>query len=201
MSPFLKSLPNLITGSRLFFAAGYLILLWCADAARLSEADVNKFDWAFVLFVIAGVTDIIDGPMARSLKVTSSFGRRFDPLVDKILTGGSFIMLALKGQEFTGIAWWMVAVILLREILVSTVRNVSESKGKAFAATWTGKLKMFFQSITIGTIVVCMGHYADVGTDHWAYILRQTCIWVTVIYTALSAILYGPRIKQILVKK
>ncbi len=153
MSPFLRSLPNMLTGSRLFLAAGYLTLLAMADVSQLHPAavDVSRLNWSFILFVTAGITDILDGPLARRLKVTSSFGRRFDPLMDKVLIGGGFILLSYKGQEFTHIAWWMTAVILAREVFVTVVRHMSEAQGKAFAASWPGKLKMFFQSFTIGT--------------------------------------------------
>ena len=200
MSPLLRTLPNMLTGSRLFFAAGYLLLLALADVSQLrpEAADVSRLNWAFILFVTAGVTDILDGPLARRLKVTSSFGRRFDPLMDKVLVGGGFILLAWKGKDFTYIAWWMTTVILAREAFVTIVRHWSEAQGRKFAATWAGKLKMFLQSFTIGTVIMYLAHFQQ---DTWAVIMRNICVWTTVVFTALSALIYLPRMKHLRFKK
>ena len=101
MSSFLRALPNILTGSRLFFAAFFLVLLAISDVNELRDEDVTRLNWAFILFVIAGLTDIVDGPLARRMKVTSSFGRSFDPLVDKILIGGGPI-----SQYFADLRQW-----------------------------------------------------------------------------------------------
>ena len=203
MSPFYKKLPNIITASRLFFAAGFLVLLILTDRKDLaSEITLAphkwKLDWAFVLFVIGGLTDIIDGPLARRWNVTSKFGRSFDPFVDKILSGGGFIMLAWYGSEITLIAWWMVAVILVRELFVTVIRSLSESQGKEFGATWAGKLKMFLQSFAIGTCIIYTAHCQN---ETWAIWFRNIAVWTAVIFTALSALLYLPRMKHLRFKK
>jgi CDP-diacylglycerol--glycerol-3-phosphate 3-phosphatidyltransferase len=199
MSPILRNLPNVITASRLFFASGFLLLLAMAMRATEAGAEVPygtriQLVWGFVLFVVAGLTDIIDGPLARRWKVTSSFGRRFDPLVDKLLIGGGFILLAVYDSQVSGIAWWMVAVILAREAFVTFLRHVSEQQGKAFAATWAGKLKMFLQSFAIGTVIIYMGYHQG---KTWAIIFRDIAIWVAVIFTVFSASIYIPRMKHI----
>ena len=199
MSPILRNLPNIITASRLFFASGFLLLLTLA--MQVTEADPNvpqgtrmELLWGFVLFVVAGLTDIIDGPLARRWKVTSSFGRRFDPLVDKVLIGGGFILLAIYDKEVSGIAGWMVAIILAREAFVTYLRHVSEQQGKAFAATWAGKLKMFLQSFAIGTVIIYMAYHQG---KTWAVYFRNIVIWVAVMFTVFSALIYIPRMKQI----
>ena len=197
-SPILRVLPNILTGSRLFFAAGCLILLAWVDPEILKDTppadQVSKLDWAFILFVIAGVTDILDGPLARALNVTSKFGRTFDPFVDKVLTGGAFILLALLGRPLSGVAWWMVAVILAREFLVTVVRHLSESQGAAFGATWAGKLKMFLQSFAIGTAIMYMAHFQNIP---WARGLRDISVLAAVIVTAISALIYLPRLRHL----
>ncbi len=202
MHSFVRSLPNILTASRIFFAAIFLVLLGMTDRQALTNPDmigpeVWKLHWAFAVFVIAGITDILDGPLARKLKVTSQFGRTFDPFVDKILIGGGFIMLAIyEGirTNLTGVAWWMVALILAREVFVTVVRSMSESQGKEFAATWAGKLKMFLQSFTIGTIII---YVADCQGATWAIILRNSMIWITVAFTVFSALIYTQRIQKL----
>ena len=204
MSPILRNLPNIITASRLFFASGFLLLI--AVAMKKTEAvDPNvphgtqmQLVWGFVLFVVAGLTDVIDGPLARRWEVTSSFGRRFDPFVDKVLIGGGFILLAIYDSRVSGIAWWMVAIILAREAFVTYLRHVSERQGKAFAATWAGKLKMFLQSFAIGTVIIYMAYHQG---KPWAEYFRDIVIWIAVVFTAFSALIYIPRMKQIRFKK
>ena len=197
MAKIAQSLPNILTASRLGFAAGFLILLGLADHdAPLQRADVLKLDWAFVLFCIVGVTDILDGPLARRLAVTSKFGRTFDPFVDKLLIGGGFILLATLGRQLTGVAWWMVAIVLARELWVTIIRSLSESQGKQFAATWAGKLKMFLQSFAIGTIIIYIAHFQGGLHNTWAKPFRDITVWVAVLFTAVSALIYLPRMMK-----
>jgi len=193
-SPFIKILPNLVTGSRLFFALAFLILLYLANPHDLQKSDVSRLTWSFIMFVIAGITDILDGPLARHWEVTSAFGRSFDPFVDKILILGGFAMMAFKGQTLTGIAWWMVAVILGREAFVTVMRSLIEAQGKEFGATWAGKLKMFLQSFAIGVILIFLAYHQN---KTWARVFRDVSIWLTVIFTALSALIYLPRMRQL----
>ena len=189
----LRYVPNILTGSRLFFAVGYLLLLWFVDHRSPSETDVARLNWSFILFVIAGLTDVVDGWLARRLNVTSKFGRSFDPLADKLAIIGGFVLLAYIGSDCTAVAWWMVVVIIVRELLVTVARNISESRGRAFGANWAGKLKMFLQSFAIGTVIIYLGHFQVQG-DRWAVWLRDVMVWVAVLFTGLTGVLYAVRI-------
>ncbi len=194
MSPIVKQIPNILTASRIFFAGGFLALFWMADHKTvMTEPDSTKLCWSFILFVIAGVTDVIDGPLARRWNVTSAFGRMFDPFVDKILIGGGFISIAMVDSNITGVHWWMVGVILGREVLVTYIRTCSEAQGKEFGANWAGKVKMFMQCITVGTIVMYIAYHQG---KTWALWLRNISIWTTVIFTAFTAVNYLRRLKK-----
>jgi len=120
-------------------------------------------DIAFILFVIAGLTDIADGIAARRLNVTSKFGRIVDPLADKVLVCGAFICFAIIGEPklfdfspvVTAVIQWSVAgVIIFREVYVTVLRHIAEARGVNFAATFSGIIKMFLQSFAIGTVMV-----------------------------------------------
>ena len=189
---FLRHLPNILTVSRLFFTAGFLYLVAFTD--HQGPACAARLNWAFVLFLIAGLTDIVDGYLARRLNVTGQFGRTFDPLVDKVLVIGGFTVFALIGPQLTAVHWWMLAVIVAREAFVTFVRHLSENQGQAFGATWAGKLKMFLQSFAIGTITMYIAHFQDTA---WALHLRNLSVYLAVIFTAFSAIIYLPRIKHL----
>ena len=133
-------------------------------------------DVAFILFVIAGLTDIADGIAARRLNVTSKFGRMVDPLADKILVCGAFICFALIGQPklfglgpvpLAVIHWSVAAVLIARELYVTILRHVAEARGVNFAATASGKIKMFLQSFAIGTVVIKMAHVQTAAWGNW----------------------------------
>jgi CDP-diacylglycerol--glycerol-3-phosphate 3-phosphatidyltransferase len=204
MSPLLKKLPNIITASRLFFAIGFLVLLeWSrrqipGDPTLITDSVRTCLTWSFVLFVTGGVTDVIDGPLARRFKVTSSFGRSFDPLCDKIFIGGGLILLALFGSHLTALKWWMVAVILGREIFVTVVRHLSEYQGRQFGATWAGKLKMFLQSFMIGALIIYIAHCQN---KTWAIYVRNISVWTALIFTIFSGLIYLPRMKHLKIRK
>jgi len=203
MPRYIRLLPNIITASRIPLTAGFVGLLLFTDHQAITDpqtltSEVWKLHWAFIAFVTAGATDLIDGPLARLLKVTSQFGRSFDPLVDKILVCGGYVLLGFFDHEVTHLQWWMIGLILARDILVTIGRSVSEAKGQAFGASWVGKVKMFLQSFAIGTIIYIMAHLQGVG---WAMIFLDVAIWAAVIFTAFSALFYLVRFRVILFKK
>jgi len=151
-------------------------------------------DAAFVIFVIAGVTDLVDGSVARKLNVASKFGRMIDPLADKVLVCGAFICFALIGEPklfnfgpktLAVIHWSVVAVLILREAYVTALRHIAEAKGIDFAATVSGKVKMLIQSFAIGTVVVKMTH---VQTAAWGYWFTTITFAAMIIVTVISGL-------------
>ncbi len=199
-----RMLPNAITVSRLLIAAAFFALL--AVTMRRPH-DVDRTFWgnlAVAMFIVAAVTDLLDGWLARRWQVVSVFGRIMDPFCDKVLVLGAFIFLAGSGftvyvrdedwigpatTTTTGITAWMVVVILARELLVTTLRGVLESMGRDFSADRWGKWKMALQS-------VCVPVALFVAVNPWALddsrirIARDTLVFVTVAVTALSALPY-----------
>ncbi len=149
------------------------ILLYIPQA----QDRTRLIDVAFVIFVIAGLTDIIDGPVARKLNVTSKMGRMLDPLADKVLVCGAFICFALIGlPEYLFnwpdttlhiVRWSIVAVLLAREVYVTVLRHAAEARGIDFRAVRSGKIKMLIQSFTIGTLLVKAGHVQTAMWGHW----------------------------------
>ena len=164
---------------------------------------------SMAMFALAGITDFLDGYLARRLNQITTFGRIVDPFVDKVLIVGSFVMLAgpnfslagasafeqdlprwLTGGMASVVQPWMVVVVLAREFIVSAVRGYSESQGKAFAATFAGKLKFVVQVFAIGTILVQLAFFAD---QTWAVVFKVAAVWLAVIATVLSGIAYAKR--------
>jgi CDP-diacylglycerol--glycerol-3-phosphate 3-phosphatidyltransferase len=174
-----RLIPNGLTLGRLILTVVFLVMVLYAPQ-KGQEKPAAFLMVAFTLFVVAGVTDIVDGPVARALNVTSKFGRMVDPLADKILVGGAFICFAIVKQPTflnifsshttTVIQWATVIIIVAREVFVTILRHIAEARGVSFAATATGKIKMFVQSFGIGTVMV-----------KWAFVSRTWGDWFTIV--------------------
>lgn len=205
----LRHVPNALTGSRLVLAAVFFVLL--SFYQHGGRGDPWLLNSAFLIYVVALVTDFLDGYLARRWKVEGAFGRVVDPLVDKVLVLGSFIFFAGKNfivpatavsmtqytvvKTVSGVAPGMVVLLLTRELLVTSLRGVAESGGQQFGAAFVGKFKMVFQSATILVILVYVNYIDNskrLSPDTiWACALfRDICIWATVGITVYSGLTY-----------
>ncbi|MFW6139121.1 MAG: CDP-diacylglycerol--glycerol-3-phosphate 3-phosphatidyltransferase [Spirochaetota bacterium] len=109
---------------------------------------------ALVLFGFAALSDYFDGLCARRLGIHTRFGEFADPLADKILVGAAFISFAL--MPVVRVAFWIVAVILLREIFVTLMRIVGLNRNKPMKTEYSGKIKTAFQMFTISIILIIL---------------------------------------------
>ena len=203
MHVFYRQLPNQLTMLRLVLAAVFFILLNSYRYGAHSPAWL--LPTAIVVFILAAVTDALDGYLARRWHVESKFGRIMDPFCDKVLVIGAFVYLAgprfvipgAIGEEnisflnmATGVYPWMVAIILARELLVTAIRGELEGEGVQFGANVFGKLKMILQSIVIPIVLAIV--FLDPRTDglHWLGWVRDVLVYVTVIVTVISGLPY-----------
>ena len=195
-------MPNLLTGLRLVLAVVFFAMLSFYQFE--GRGDRWLLNNAFVVYAIALFTDFLDGYLARKWKVEGTFGRVADPFVDKVLVLGSFAFFAGKNfiipdpsgehqwvvKTITGVVPPMVVIILARELLVTSLRGSSEGSGQNFGAAFSGKLKMVVQSVTILVILVYVNYLRDYD---WAKIVRDCCIWTTIVVTVVSGVLYVQR--------
>ena len=138
----LLNVPNLLSLSRV-----PLTVVLCAAIAA---------EWwlaALLTFALAAFTDWLDGWWARKFNKLSAVGRALDPLTDKVLIASAFIFLI--PVEKSGIHPWMVAVVVVREVLITGLRGIVEATGKSFGADWFGKLKTVLQcAVLIGVLLL-----------------------------------------------
>ena len=136
------------------------------------------------------------GAIARKLGVASKFGRMMDPLVDKALVCGVFICFAVIGEPklfdfepvtMAIIQWLVAAIIILREVYVTVLRHVAEARGINFAATVSGKIKMFLQSFAIGTVVIKMAHVQTATWGHWFTTITFALMLIVTVISGLRA--------------
>lgn len=202
--------PNALTCLRLALACALFALLsfwsYVDSPARTGEG----IDWALLaaagLFVVAAATDALDGYLARRWKVVSVFGRIMDPFADKLLVIGTFAFMAspafwapegIAGRQASAVEAWMVAVILGRELLVTSIRGAMEGAGVDFSATWSGKWKMILQCVVVPLVMVILGtgfgERAPTGEKAWGAWIIEFSVWATVLVTAWSGIPYVVR--------
>ena len=103
-----------------------------------------------VIFLLAAITDFIDGYIARKYNMITDFGKFMDPLADKLLVTAALLILLENGL----IAGWVVFIILAREFIVTGFRTIAASKGVVIAAGWLGKIKTVVQFIMITTLLL-----------------------------------------------
>jgi CDP-diacylglycerol--glycerol-3-phosphate 3-phosphatidyltransferase len=187
----MRHVPNILTCGRLVLTIILLIMILYSPQV---EKHALFLDIAFVIFVITGLTDVVDGHLARRFNVTSKFGRIMDPLADKVLVCGTFICFALIGEPrlydlsdraLAVIHWSVAGILILRETYVTVLRQWAEYHGINFAATKSGKIKMFLQAFAIGTVIVKMAH---VPTALWGYCFTSTVFLLMVGATVISGI-------------
>lgn len=206
---------NQVTVGRIFIAAAFFVVIGLYDID--ANPNLQLLGAGFVLYVIAALTDILDGYLARSRNEVSAFGRVADPIVDKVLVVGAFAMLAgpdyilqpgmypipeswphwVTGGMASLIQPWMVVVILAREFIVSAVRGYSETLGVPFPAIGAGKLKMFAQSVAIGGVLFTQSWLPHAAWAWWTCIVT---VWASVLLTVGSGVLYLYKARGVFVK-
>jgi CDP-diacylglycerol--glycerol-3-phosphate 3-phosphatidyltransferase len=198
---FAVNLPNKLTVSRFVLTAAFL---W----AIFSRSPVND-TLALVFFCAAGLTDFLDGRIARQRNLITNFGVLMDPLADKILTCSAFIALVERHMQHIPeaslvlgslalrpkVEAWMVVIIVARELAITGLRLLAASKNVVLAAERYGKHKTISQIVAIIALLV-MEAYAEwwpwlAGLlKPWVPMFALLVVWLTVILTATSGILY-----------
>lgn len=190
-----KVLPNAITSVRLLLAAATLVLLDILSRTPLMDRGALGW-WVCAIFVTAALSDVLDGWLARRWNVVTAYGRVMDPFVDKVLILGTFIFLAGPGLAGgapelrivgSGVAAWMVVVMVARELLVTSVRGFLEGLGKPFPADRFGKAKMLMQSVA-GPWCVFAASETWIMNFDFCRVGHQVVLWMAVVLTALSGI-------------
>ncbi|MCH7631706.1 MAG: CDP-diacylglycerol--glycerol-3-phosphate 3-phosphatidyltransferase [Planctomycetes bacterium] len=195
------NLPNRITVARLGLAIVFFVLV-----GQYSHRAPRPWllDLAAATFVVAAISDILDGYIARKRGLVTPFGRILDPLVDKILVCGAFILFVgtgfvdADGHNVTEVRTWMVVVIVGRELLVTGLRGFNESMGRAFGASLHGKIKMWMQSVAAPAILLIVAHEGSWFSVDKAQTMKIALAWLTVVVTAVSMGQYLMRSRYIL---
>lgn len=173
------NLPNKLTVSRLYMTA--LMVLFLSIHFQYSYLA------AFFLFILAAITDALDGHLARTKYGVSDFGKLMDPLADKVLTSAAFISFV----QLNMIPAWFAVTIVTREFMVTGLRLLVAGRGTIMPAGIWGKLKTIFQMIAISLGLLMLG-LGDCGIESciYAYWLSDIVMWLALIFTVISGVEY-----------
>ena len=154
-----------------------------------------------IIFAIASFTDFLDGKIARKFNLVTTFGKFADPLADKMLVLTSFLILMYQGVSiYVGTSYsiwlrvvplWGVAIILLRELMVSGIRLVAAERGEVIAAGWSGKVKTFFTMFAI-IVMFFAEAYREIA------IAGVVMMYISIILTIYSGLVYLIRARKII---
>jgi len=179
------NLPNCITVSRLVLSFVLFAMIsyggmWLAATA---------------VFIVAAATDAVDGYIARRYGTVTTLGRILDPFVDKIIICGAFIFLLPNVDS--GVGPWMTLIVIGREMFITGLRAILEQQGKDFSATMSGKIKMVTQCLAVGACLLSLSPTV-VSAMSWFVMLRDVLLWLAVLFTFGSGVLYVRRAAQLL---
>jgi CDP-diacylglycerol--glycerol-3-phosphate 3-phosphatidyltransferase len=198
--PQTMNLPNKLTVSRFALTVAFL---W----AMFSRSAIND-TVALILFCAAGITDLLDGRIARQRGLITNFGSLMDPLADKIMTCSAFIALVERHvltpptltylgpvRIYPRVEAWMVVIIVARELAITGLRLLAASKSVVLAAERYGKHKTISQIVAIIAMLLM-----DASLEWWPWLqgllkpwlpaFAQLAMWVTVTLTASSGAIY-----------
>ena len=173
------NLPNKLTILRVIMIPFFVLFL-------LTNLGGSASKWiALALFVIASMTDWLDGYLARKYNLVTNFGKFMDPLADKLLVCSAMICLVEMGR----IPAWIVVVIISREFIISGFRLVASDNGRVIAASYWGKFKTVSQMLMI---ILMIADIAALG------LLTQIMMWIALVLTVVSLVDYLIKNKDVL---
>ena len=167
------TLPNILTCVRVLLIPGFMVLAYQNNM----PCDIA----ALIVYVVACLTDYVDGYLARKNNQVTNFGKFMDPVADKLLVMAALLIFIEDGT----IPAWAVAIILGREFIVSALRMVAASEGLVIAANMWGKAKTMITMITLIFLLCPIGPILLGPVS-----LQDIMIWITVIITAISGTTY-----------
>lgn len=185
------NLPNKITMSRIVLSLIIIILLlfpFDATGVSLPKIFVNesividiKYIVAGVLFIVASLTDFVDGHIARKYNMVTDFGKMLDAIADKVLVNAILIILASTGF----ISAIIPVIIVVRDIVVDTIKMVAGNKGRVVAAIYTGKIKTACMMVGI-TLTL----FYNLPFELWNIRVSDALLIIAAVLSVVSAIQY-----------
>lgn len=179
------NLPNKLTIFRVILIVPFVFLLLGGHAGWFGENTMAVDIAALVIFIIASLTDLVDGKIARKYNLVTNFGKFMDPLADKLLVCAALIALVEMGR----IPSWIVIIIISREFIISGFRLIASDNNVVIAASYWGKFKTTFQMV-----MVCL----MIANIPQIQLLTDIVMWIALALTVISLIDYLVKNKAVM---
>ena len=166
------NLPNKLTTLRVIMIPFFVFFLLWQNGENYTFRMI-----ALALFIIASLTDLLDGKIARKYNLVTNFGKFMDPLADKLLVCSALICLI----ELNALPAWMVIIIISREFIISGFRLIASDNGVVIAASYWGKFKTTFQMVSVVLLILDIPALA---------LLTTICVWIALVLTIVSLVDY-----------
>ena len=172
----LKSAPNLLTLMRLIFLPFVVVAI-----------QQQNYRWALAIFIVAGITDGLDGLLARVLQQKTTLGQYLDPIADKLLLSTMFLMLSIAHI----IRWPFTIMVFSRDIIILIVCTLLYATGtmKVFRPSWFGKANTAVQILSIPMALIF-----EINHTEWAHFAKKWSLWASVALTTVSGVHYVLRL-------
>ena len=174
------NLPNKLTILRMIMIPVFLVVLYIPGLGMAGNIA------AAAIFILASITDFLDGKIARKYNLVTNFGKFMDPLADKLLVCSAMICLIQTGQ----LEAWIVVIIIAREFIISGFRLIASDNGVVIAASYWGKFKTASQMVMIILLILNFGGVFE--------ILTQIFVWISLALTVISLITYIVQNKNVI---
>jgi CDP-diacylglycerol---glycerol-3-phosphate 3-phosphatidyltransferase len=177
------------------------LLLTVVFVAALNSSWQYGRTLALVVFLIAGVSDFVDGEIARRYGIVTNFGKLMDPLVDKIMVAAAFISLV----PLKAVPAWAATTVVARDFLITGLRMMASAKGRVLPAEMLGKQKTSWQVVTVVFFLALLSlhelRYASETSAWWFHAWDQAgpvLVWITVALTIYSGLGYAWRHRELI---
>jgi CDP-diacylglycerol--glycerol-3-phosphate 3-phosphatidyltransferase len=178
------------------------LLLTIVFVAALNSSWHYGRTLALVVFLLAGISDFVDGEIARRYGIVTNFGKLMDPLADKIMVAAAFISLV----PLKAVPAWAATAVVARDFLITGLRMMAGAKGKILPAERFGKQKTSWQVVTVIFFLALLSlselRYANEGSIWWIRAWNDAgpvLVWITVALTIYSGLLYAWRHRDLIV--
>ena len=182
------NLPNKLTLMRMILIP-FMMFFYLANFIPFGIGKIV----ALVIFIVAALTDLFDGKIARKHNIVTNFGKFLDPIADKLLTSAVLFLLIVDGTIPAPWGVIVVTIIIAREFMVSALRLIAASKGTVLAADIWGKTKTFVQMIAL-PILMLIPFLIEIAAVSWLVLTVQIIGWVAIgaatVLTVISGVNY-----------
>lgn len=183
------NLPNKLTIFRMILIVPFVVILLGGEAGWFGANLLIPDMIALAIFIVASLTDLIDGKIARKHNLVTNFGKFMDPLADKLLVCAALIALVEMGR----IPAWAVIIIISREFIISGFRLIASDNDVVIAASYWGKFKTTFQMVMVCLMIANLG-----AMFLWMRILTDVVMWIALALTVISLVDYLVKNKDVM---